>query len=189
MRVDARGGGRLLPFGRVGAGGWIRPQAARAKPGQGAPPGRPPLRSSGGPAAGLLRPAQAVKRESDPLRPRHAARPAPARPPGFVLRGGGELLPFGRVGAGGWIRPQAARAKPGQGAPKGRLPAAEQRGACGRPPAPCTGCKKGKRPRTPPRKSTCPNRIAPPPGAFLHHGGRVGIGWCSGRPSRRPIDT
>ena len=153
--------------------------------------GASPLRSSGEPAADPLRPAQAVKRESDPCAA--AMLPALSLPGrrGLCCGGGSVLLPFGRVGAGGWIRPQAARAKPGQGAPEGRLPAAEQRGACGRPPAPCTGCKKGKRPRTPPRKSTCPiyNRIAPPPGAFLHHGGRVGIGWCSGRPSRRPIDT
>ena len=164
-----------------------RPGEARA----GRPGGAPPAAEQRGACGRPLRPAQAVKRESVPCAAAMLPALSPARPPGFVLRGGGGLLPFRRVGAGGWIRPQAARASPGQGAPPGRLPAAKQRGACGRPPAPCTGCKKGKRPRAPPRKSTCPiyNRIAPPPGAFLHHVGRGGIGWCSGRPSRRPIDT
>ena len=97
-------------------------------------PGRAPRRGAlpaakqRGPAAGLLRPAQAVKRESDPCAP--AMLPALSLPGrrGLCCGGGGGFLPFGRVGAGGWIRPQAARAKPGQGAPEGRPPAAEQRG-------------------------------------------------------------
>ena len=184
-------GAGFCPLGELVQGDGYGRRPPGRSPGRAPLRGASPLRSSGGACGRPPAPCTGCKKGKRPLRRRHAARPSPARPPGFMLRGGGGLLPFRRVGAGGWIRPQAARASPGQGAPPGRLPAAEQRGACGRPPAPCTGCKKGKRPRAPPRKSTCPiyNRIAPLPGAFLHHGGMGGIGWCSGRPSRRPIDT
>ena len=163
------------------------------------PPGRspgraplrdaPPLLRSGGPAAGLLRPAQAVKRESDPC--------APAMLPALSLPGRRGLCCGGGGGAfalwESWCRGiDTAAGRPGEaraGRPGGAPPAAEQRGPAAGLLRPAQTVKRESIPATPPRKSTCPNRIAPPPGAFLHHGGMGGIGWCSGRPSRRPIDT
>ena len=164
------------------------------------PPGRSPGRAPrrGVPPAaeqrGGLRPAPApctgCKKRKRPLRRRHAARPAPARPPGFVLRGRSGAFALWE----GWCRGMdTAAGRPGEaraGRPSGAPPRCGAAGACGRPPAPCTGCKKGKRPCPAPEKHPLYlYRIAPPPGAFLHHGGRGGIGWCSGRSSRRPIDT
>ena len=123
-------------------------------PRRGVPPRRRPRGGPGGGACGRpLRPAQAVKRESVPC----AAAMLPALPlpgrRGLCCGVGAGLLPFGRVGAGGWIRPQAARAKHGQGAPPGRLPAAEQRGPAAGLLRPAQAVKRESDP-APPRKST-----------------------------------
>ena len=60
--------------GLVQGDGYGRRPPGRS-PGRAPLRGASPLRSSGGPAAGLLRPAQAVKRESDPV-PRPGKAPA-----------------------------------------------------------------------------------------------------------------
>ena len=184
-------GAGFCPLGELVQGDGYGRRPPGRSPGRAPLRGASPLRSSGEPAAGLLRPAQAVKRESVPC----AAAMLPALPlpgrRGLCCGVGAGFCPLGELVQGDGYGRRPPGRSPGRAPRRGASPAAEQRGACGRPPAPCTGCKKGKCPRATPRKSTCPiyNRIAPPPGAFLHHGGRGGIGWCSGRPSRRPIDT
>ena len=58
------------------------------------------------------------------------------------------------------MRPQAARTSPGQGAPAGRPPCCAA-GACGRLPAPCTGCKRGANPPLAPALRSCLPRAGP----------------------------
>ena len=164
-----------------------RPGEARA----GRPSGAPPrCGAAGEPAAGLLRPAQAVKRESDPAPP-PCCPPCPCPAAGICTAGWGRAFALWES----WCRGiDTAAGRPGEaraGRPGGAPPPLRSSGG---PAAgllrPAQAVKRESDP-APPRKSTCPiyNRIAPPPGAFLHHGGMGGIGWCSGRPSRRPIDT
>ena len=185
-----RVGAGFCPLGELVQGDRYGRRPPGQSPGRAPLRGASPLRSSGGPAAGLLRLVRAVKRESVPLRPRHAARPVPARPPGFVLRGGGGAFALWES----WCRGiDTAAGRPGEaraGRPGGAPPAAEQRGPAADLLRPAQTVKRESDPCAAPEKHPLYlYRIAPPPGAFLHHGGRGGIGWCSGRPSRRPIDT
>ena len=122
-----------------------RPGEARA----GRPCGAPPAAAQRGPAAGFLRLVRAVNG-------------APTRrlplPYAAACRGRGREKP-GLLRLGKYVqeagRPQAARASPGQGAPQGRPPLLRS-GACGRLPAPCTGCKRGAGPPLAPAPTQLP---------------------------------
>ncbi len=165
-----------------------RPGEARAGRPGGAPP---PLRSSGGPAAGLLRPAQAVKRESVPCAT--AMLPALSLPGrwGLCCGVGAGFCPLGGLVQGD----RYGRRPPGRSPGRAPLRGASPLRSSGEPAAgflrPAQAVKRESVPciPNPGKHPLYLYRIAPPPGAFLHHGGRGGIGWCSGRPSRRPIDT
>ena len=101
----------------------MRPQAARASPGQGAPQGRPARCCAAGACGRLPAPCTGCKRGAGP-----PLAPAPTQLPA----GGGAGKSRGCCVWGNMCRrrgrPQAARASPGQGAPAGRPPAAAQRG-------------------------------------------------------------
>lgn len=59
-----RVGAGFCPLGKLVQGDGYGRRPPGRSPGRAPLRGAPPLRSSGGPAAGLLRPAPAVKRES-----------------------------------------------------------------------------------------------------------------------------
>ena len=94
-------GAGFCPLGELVQGDGYGRRPPGRSPGRAPLRGASPLRSSGGACGRPPAPCTGCKKGKRPLRHRHAARPVPARPPGFVLRGGDGLLPFGRVGAGG----------------------------------------------------------------------------------------
>ena len=126
-----------------------RPQAARASPGQGAPQGRPRCCAAG--ACGRLpAPCTGCKRGTGP-----PLAPAPTRLPAGGRAGESRGCCVWENMCRRRGRPQAARASPGQGAPQGR-PRCCAAGACGRLPAPCTGCKRGTGPPLAPAPTRLP---------------------------------
>ena len=128
----------------------MRPQAARASPGQGAPAGRPPLLRSGEPAAGFLRLVWAVNGAPArrlPLPPRSCL--PRARP------GKAGAAAFGKICAGGGDGRRPPGRSPGR-APRRGAPRCCAVGACGRLPAPCTGCKRGADPPLAPAPTQLP---------------------------------
>ena len=183
-------GAGFCPLGELVQGDGYGRRPPGRSPGRAPLRGASPLRSSGGACGRPPAPCTDCKKGTHPCDPTMLRPcPLPGRR-GLCCGVGAGFCPLGEFVQGDRYGRRPPGRSPGR-APLRGAPRCSAAGACGRPPAPCTGCKKGKRPPAPPRKSTCPiyNRIAPPPGAFLHHGGRGGIGWCSGRPSRRPIDT
>ena len=164
-----------------------RPGFARA----GRPSGAPPRCGAAGACGRPPAPCTDCKKGKRPC----AAAMLPALPlpgrRGLCCEVGASFCPLGGLVQGDGYGRRPPGRSPGRAPRRGASPAAEQREPAADPLRPAQTVKRESIPATPPRKSTCPiyNRIAPTPGAFLHHGGRGGIGWCSGRPSRRPIDT
>ncbi len=130
-----------------------RPGFARA----GRPAGAPPAAAQRGPAAGFLRLVRAVN--GAPTRRLPLPYAAACRGRGREKPG---LLRFGKYvqEAGGGRRPPGLR--PGR-APRRGAPRCAAAGACGRLPAPCTGCKRGTDPPLAPAPTQLPAEGRPSP--------------------------
>ena len=135
-------------------------------------PGRAPLRGAQppaeqrGPAADPLRPAQTVKGKASPAPP-PCCPPCPCPAAGVCAAGWGRAFALWES----WCRGiDTAAGRPGEaraGRPSGAPPRCGAAGACGRPPAPCTGCKKGKCPLRRPGKAPALFIGSAPAGRFF----------------------
>ena len=137
-------------MGRAGR----RPPGLR--PGRAPPQGRPPAAAQRGPAAGFLRLVRAVNGAPTrrlPLPPRSCL---PREGPGKA-----GAAAFGEICAGGGDGRRPPGLRPGR-APLRGAPRCCAAGACGRLPAPCTGCKRS----TDPPACPCPTQLPAGGGAL-----------------------
>ena len=79
----------------------------------------------------------------------------------MIQRMGAGFCPLGGLVQGDGYGRRPPGRSPGRAPLRGAPPAAPQRGACGRPPAPCTNCKKGKHPCDPAPEKHLPYLKAP----------------------------
>ena len=145
-------GAGFCPLGELVQGDRYGRRPPGRSPGRAPLRGASPLRSSGGPAAGLLHPAQAVKRESVPCAP--AMLPAPSLPGrrGLCCGVGAGFCPLGELVQGDRYGRRPPGLRPGRAPLRGASPLRSSGGPAAGPLRPAQAVKRESVPCPTPEK-------------------------------------